>query len=490
MSVVLPLISTEASPGGFQVKEAARIATAATTHFLSSMHRNGNEGLRVVLAAEEGSPGLEALRREQATSASGERRLVVKACALPDVAKAGAPCAFLVNPCNWRLVGRGGRTNVLVNKSAGPCLEKDSLTGRKRAHTAEPIPIKLPGESALRAEGVRTVIQVLGPNLDPRFPDCLEAQPNEARRLLRLSYDKALACFWNLACATAAAQKFPEILRGTTPGTVPEDVLEQTEAAEGSKAAAAATLSGYKRPPDSPASDDVAKRPRGYDPYRQLPKIAADIFPGYRKTSPVSACKVAGGGHWKRVLYRYLEEIPRPGALQDAVYYEDEQCLIIYDGYPKAKRHLLLIPKKEIISDALQPTQLRQKHLQALRQLHAVATTVAKRLSENGARTVRCGYHAIPSLEPLHVHIISQDLDSPCLKSKSHWNSFTTRFFLECSWVEKRLAKHESLELSRSSYEQLEQQALKCFRCKRGMSTMYALKEHNRACTAPVPPKL
>lgn len=32
------------------------------------------------------------------------RRLVVKACALPDVRQAGVPCAYLVNPCNWRLV--------------------------------------------------------------------------------------------------------------------------------------------------------------------------------------------------------------------------------------------------------------------------------------------------------------------------------------------------------------------------------------------------
>lgn len=38
----------------------------------------------------------------------------------------------------------------------------------------------------------------------------------------------------------------------------------------------------------------------------------------------------------------------------------------------------------------------------------------------------RCGYHAIPSLQPLHIHIISQDFDSPALKKKQHWNSFTT----------------------------------------------------------------
>lgn len=35
---------------------------------------------------------------------SPSRRLLVKACALPDVSKVGARCAYLVNPCNWRLV--------------------------------------------------------------------------------------------------------------------------------------------------------------------------------------------------------------------------------------------------------------------------------------------------------------------------------------------------------------------------------------------------
>lgn len=97
------------------------------------------------------------------TSLDCSRRLVVKACALPDVAKAGAPCAFLVNPCNWRLVGRGGRTNVLVNKSAGPCLEKDSLTGRKRAHTAEPIPIKV-RQIAAAVTTYLCSLQVSGPH--------------------------------------------------------------------------------------------------------------------------------------------------------------------------------------------------------------------------------------------------------------------------------------------------------------------------------------
>lgn len=31
----------------------------------------------------------------------------------------------------------------------------------------------------------------------------------------------------------------------------------------------------------------------------------------------------------------------------------------------------------------------------------------------------------------VHLHVISQDFDSPCLKNKKHWNSFTTDYFID-----------------------------------------------------------
>ena len=30
-----------------------------------------------------------------------------------------------------------------------------------------------------------------------------------------------------------------------------------------------------------------------------------------------------------------------------------------------------------------------------------------------------------------HLHVISQDFDSPSLKNKKHWNSFTTPYFVD-----------------------------------------------------------
>jgi hypothetical protein len=56
---------------------------------------------------------------------------------------------------------------------------------------------------------------------------------------------------------------------------------------------------------------------------------------------------------------------------------------------------------------------------------------------------MRLGYHAIPSLEPLHLHLVSADLDSACLKHKKHWNSFAGPFFVDASALEAALeAKH------------------------------------------------
>mmetsp|Transcript_29843 Transcript_29843/g.47856 ORF Transcript_29843/g.47856 Transcript_29843/m.47856 type:complete len:254 (+) Transcript_29843:58-819(+) len=46
----------------------------------------------------------------------------------------------------------------------------------------------------------------------------------------------------------------------------------------------------------------------------------------------------------------------------------------------------------------------------------------------------RIGYHAIPSMKLLHLHVISTDFDSPCMKNRKHWQSFTTDgFFIDSS---------------------------------------------------------
>lgn len=52
----------------------------------------------------------------------------------------------------------------------------------------------------------------------------------------------------------------------------------------------------------------------------------------------------------------------------------------------------------------------------------------------------------------MHLHVISQDFDSPCLKNKKHWNSFTTEYFIESHGERERESWDVFWEwLSRSS---------------------------------------
>lgn len=53
---------------------------------------------------------------------------------------------------------------------------------------------------------------------------------------------------------------------------------------------------------------------------------------------------------------------------------------------------------------------------------------------------VLLGFHALPSLTPLHLHVLSPDLcNGPCTKSKQHYNSFTTEFLVGIDTVIHRL---------------------------------------------------
>ncbi|KAI0471626.1 HIT-like protein [Xylariaceae sp. FL0804] len=46
------------------------------------------------------------------------------------------------------------------------------------------------------------------------------------------------------------------------------------------------------------------------------------------------------------------------------------------------------------------------------------------------ARDLRVGVHAHPSMSDLHVHVLSPDMVSDCLRHRRHYNSFATPFFV------------------------------------------------------------
>jgi aprataxin len=45
------------------------------------------------------------------------------------------------------------------------------------------------------------------------------------------------------------------------------------------------------------------------------------------------------------------------------------------------------------------------------------------------------------------MHVISQDFDSPSLKTKKHWNSFTSAFFVDAHTFLDKLKKEGAIKV-------------------------------------------
>lgn len=119
--------------------------------------------------------------------------------------------------------------------------------------------------------------------------------------------------------------------------------------------------------------------------------------------------------HWSLGLLDAMND-------SESVVKSTEKVVVIRDKYPKAKLHYLVLPHEEISSIY----KLNKSHIGLLEEFGLVY----KQIKDAESYELRAGFHAVPSMTRLHMHIISKDMVSPCLKTKIHWNSFTTEFFL------------------------------------------------------------
>ena len=94
------------------------------------------------------------------------------------------------------------------------------------------------------------------------------------------------------------------------------------------------------------------------------------------------------------------------------------------------------------------------------------------------------GVHIIPSLEPLHVHVISEDLCSPCVRTRKHYNSFATDFFYPLKELADYLrVDRRAMEVNENNARAMLSRDPECHRCgKAGFRDFAAFKEHLQAC--------
>ncbi|XP_063739506.1 aprataxin isoform X2 [Eleginops maclovinus] len=171
-------------------------------------------------------------------------------------------------------------------------------------------------------------------------------------------------------------------------------------------------------------------------------------------------------GHWSQGLNTSMQD-PKMQV------YKDEKVVVIKDKYPKARYHWLVLPW-QIISSL---KALREEHCVLVKHMQQVAEQMVQQCPDATSLRFRTGYHAIPSMNQLHLHVISQDFDSACLKNKKHWNSFTTDYFMDSEDVIQMLETNGRVTVKQGTSELLKL-PLCCHICRKELPTIPALKEH------------
>lgn len=181
--------------------------------------------------------------------------------------------------------------------------------------------------------------------------------------------------------------------------------------------------------------------------------------------------------------------------------------------FPKAKYHLLLMRRRcnEHIGDMIRVRtldDLEPSHLGELREFHALGREIASRLvrahddddadatsSSRGGPppAMKLGYHALPSFEPLHLHIISDDMNSSCVTKRKHILSFVSPlFFVSPEAVEGHLegafADDVSIRVRRQrARDVLDWTPMTCARCGKVADSVSDWKRHRRLCDERAP---
>ncbi len=167
-----------------------------------------------------------------------------------------------------------------------------------------------------------------------------------------------------------------------------------------------------------------------------------------------------------------------PSRHPDRVFTETEHFVVAYDIYPKARVHLLIMPREKIGG----PKQLNKSHVPLLSSMDKLASHISQGLRHKmpGLAPLRSGFHSLPSMHHLHLHVISFDHDSPCLKTKKHWNSFTHEdFFVPPSQWLRDLTHEGAVALeSDASYEAMLKSPMRCPILREDISNIPHLKKH------------
>ncbi len=188
------------------------------------------------------------------------------------------------------------------------------------------------------------------------------------------------------------------------------------------------------------------------------------------------------------------------------VIYHTDKFVAINDLYPKSSVHVLLLPRDSSENlrhpfDAFEDPAFLADVQAEIRKLRTLVATELRRKygrfsaqdrarqeamdadpppdslpsGRDWSKDVISGIHAHPSMNHLHIHVLSVDRVNDCMKHRKHYNSFATPFLVDVE--DFPLAKDDvRRHPGRQGYLDSD---LRCWRCGRNFGSKFAaLKQH------------
>ncbi|KAK8359859.1 hypothetical protein V6Z12_A04G123900 [Gossypium hirsutum] len=414
-TLAFPSIST--ADFQFDLEKASDVIVGKVEEFMDKL---GNARL-VLVDLTERSKILSLVRAKAAEKKIDSKRFftfIGDICQL--YTKGGLCCNVIANAANWRLKPGGGGVNAAIFNAAGPALEAATKEQARSLLPGNALVVPLPSTSPLYSkEGVTHVIHVLGPNMNPRRPNCLDNDYVNGCKVLGDAYSSLFKGFLSIANTQV-----------------------------------------------------------------KVPRSSGSILSGPSKLEDeISGTKTK---MWAPCLQALYNIAMQPEKHSKQVLEASDDVVVLNDIYPKAKQHLLVLARikgLDTLADA------RKEHLPLLMTMHEVGLRwVDKFVGEDASLVFRLGYHSVPSMRQLHLHVISQDFDSKHLKHKKHWNSFTTAFFRDSVDVIEEINNQGKATIQ--DEKRLMPMELRCHRCRSAHPNIPRLKSHISSCQAPYPADL
>ncbi|TQD94260.1 hypothetical protein C1H46_020074 [Malus baccata] len=416
----------------------------------------------------------------------------------------GLHCNVIANAANWRLKPGGGGVNAAIFSAGGPSLEVATKEQAQSLYPGSAVVVPLPATSPLFSrEGVTHVIHVVGPNMNPHRPNCLNNDYSKGCKVLREAYTSLFEGFATIVRTQAKSPK----------GSIENLQAKLPESQEHSDSASRNhfTNSNQKTKREDPHKYERSKRSKAYQDDTEDSNTGKPDL-----SNKSSGSRTKSWGSWAQALYNTAMH---PEKHKDAVLEISDDVVVLNDLYPKAKRHVLVVAQREgldRLSDVHKEhlpllrtmheakrhvlvvaqregldrlSDVHKEHLPLLRTMHEVGLKwVEKFLHDDSSLVFRLGYHLDPSMRQLHLHVISQDFDSTHLKNKKHWNSFNTAFFRDSVDVVEEVSSDGKAKLKDD--DSLLSMELRCHRCRSAHPNIPRLKSHITNCQATFPSTL